>query len=96
MHTDSGAWLDNVTKHDASAFLADKAGITDLRDLHWQDRSSSCGTEQAWEITAQRWPAGEAFVVGTITELIEPPPGWEDRAVERARRDGVLSPAGET
>lgn len=25
-------------------------------------------------------------------EVIEPPPGWEDRAVDRARAAGVLSP----
>lgn len=33
---------------------------------------------------------GEVLERWSDSETIEPPPGWEDRAVERARREGVL------
>ncbi len=61
------------------------------------DRSSSAGTDESWHA----WLAGSgehgdpvaaihSTEEGDDDEGTEPAPGWEDRAVARARREGIL------
>lgn len=58
-------------------------------EVGFDDRSSSCGTVEQYDA----WLAGcgdRADPVATVTLLEEMPPGWEDRAVERARAEGLF------
>ncbi len=55
------------------------------------DRSSSCRTQECWHA----WLAGcgpDRDPVATISyeDIIEPPPGWEARAIDRAKRERVI------
>lgn len=65
------------TQAEAAAFIAREAGIDDVRELSWQDRHSSLGTERHWEVTGYRWPSDEVpnrgFAAGSVTARPTPP-----------------------
>lgn len=62
--------------------LAEALGVG-LRDLYLQDRSSTGSTDLSFEVFG---PGPDRQLVGYLwledDEQTEPPPGWEDRAVE--------------
>jgi hypothetical protein len=61
-----------------------------LVEVVLDDRSSSCGTVEQYDARlAGCGDHGEPVATITCDEEL-PDPGWEDRAVERARREGVI------
>lgn len=93
MYTKDGS-EDRTTSLDAAIAKIAAAFRRQPCEVGLDDRSSSCGSE----VRYAAWLAGDgdhadprAFIT-LEDDVVEPAPGWEDRAVERARREGVLPP----
>lgn|ERR1700748_1893357 len=78
----------------AAIALVAAAYSVDRRDVWLDDRSSDGRTVEQYEIRLRSDDEhADARAVISCDHGVEPPPGWEDRAVDRARREGVLPKA---